>query len=336
MSCFTLVMASSAQAGWHASKAGDYVYKVEDTGTNLSLISLELYGKANQWRKIAEWNGIQAPYLIRIKQKLVLKEAPTLTQEQSDEVLLAYWRRKMGLTGEPAVASYSPPAETRHVETQQAEVTPPTPSAETEQAVAAPSAPPVAPPSEIDLPTAPPAEAQAPVTTSENAAPSTPPETVAVIAPLSVPEMSGSEVPVTPPVVAEKPVPLTHKQVAQLSHAHKEFKKQSFQVAFNQVEKVVQAYDHNNRAPASVEENAAAPQPQSAELRKDLDKMNLAWFEGPAADSVYQAMSRVPETSTQFKSQACSQKKGENLICLRCPASVAEEHESTKCEGFFN
>lgn len=72
---------------------------------NLSQIALRLYGKESAWEEIAEANHISAPYLLHEGQKLLLKRAPTISSERGSAAILAFWRRRFGLTGEAQVHS---------------------------------------------------------------------------------------------------------------------------------------------------------------------------------------------------------------------------------------
>jgi tetratricopeptide (TPR) repeat protein len=71
-------------------------FRVDDS-TSLSEISLRLYGTANKWRKIAEWNQLAPPYRVRLNQVLKLRDPPTLGPEEGKQKLLAMWRRRMGV-----------------------------------------------------------------------------------------------------------------------------------------------------------------------------------------------------------------------------------------------
>ncbi|MBL7715822.1 MAG: LysM peptidoglycan-binding domain-containing protein [Bdellovibrionales bacterium] len=74
-------------------------YQVHESGENLSLIALRLYGKSSRWKEIATLNEMKAPYRLKMRQILRLPTAPTLTQAQGNQKVLAYWRRHFGLSG---------------------------------------------------------------------------------------------------------------------------------------------------------------------------------------------------------------------------------------------
>jgi len=77
-----------------AAPRGDTVIVISDI-PSLTELALRLYGDASLWKEIAQWNNIQAPFLIEAQQKLVLKKKPTLTPAQGDERVLQMWRRRL-------------------------------------------------------------------------------------------------------------------------------------------------------------------------------------------------------------------------------------------------
>jgi hypothetical protein len=79
-------------AGSQARAAEESAFLVtEDCGT-LQLVALCAYGTTSNWRKIADWNSLAPPYHLKTGQKLLLKEPPRLTPEESELALLKYWR----------------------------------------------------------------------------------------------------------------------------------------------------------------------------------------------------------------------------------------------------
>ncbi|MBL7715792.1 MAG: LysM peptidoglycan-binding domain-containing protein [Bdellovibrionales bacterium] len=79
-----------------------YETKVEDAGETLSLISMRLYGTSKRWKEIAETNGMQPPYAVKVGQVLRLTSAPTLDEFQGRIEILKHYRKKFGLALEGA------------------------------------------------------------------------------------------------------------------------------------------------------------------------------------------------------------------------------------------
>ncbi len=75
-----------------------YWHTVNENTKNLSMVALYYYGRSSFYKKIAEWNGIPAPYRIKLGQKLKLLLPPRLNHEEGDKKLLAYWRKYFNLT----------------------------------------------------------------------------------------------------------------------------------------------------------------------------------------------------------------------------------------------
>jgi tetratricopeptide (TPR) repeat protein len=99
-----VLSALSIPAAFAASSDATTTFRVDDD-TNLSEISLRLYGTANKWRKIAEWNQLASPYRVRLNQVLELRDPPTLGPEEGKQKLLAMWRRRMGVVASEVVAA---------------------------------------------------------------------------------------------------------------------------------------------------------------------------------------------------------------------------------------
>ncbi|MBC7398121.1 MAG: LysM peptidoglycan-binding domain-containing protein [Bdellovibrionales bacterium] len=78
------------------SFASHRTYTVNDQ-ISLSEISIQLYGKPEQWKEIAQYNHLKRPYRIRIGQILKLKHKPTLSEAEGNAALLALWRNRFGL-----------------------------------------------------------------------------------------------------------------------------------------------------------------------------------------------------------------------------------------------
>jgi hypothetical protein len=86
-----------------------FYFVVDDDCKTLELVSLCAYGRTSSWAKIAEWNGLQAPYSLAIGQKLVLKNPRALGPADTELALLAYWRKRVDRSAE-AAPSAPPPA----------------------------------------------------------------------------------------------------------------------------------------------------------------------------------------------------------------------------------
>lgn len=71
-------------------------YVVTEETRTLCDVGIFLYGDCSAYQKIAKWNGLKPPYLIRIGQKLTLLSAPTLTPNQGQAKLLEVWQLRMG------------------------------------------------------------------------------------------------------------------------------------------------------------------------------------------------------------------------------------------------
>jgi hypothetical protein len=68
-------------------------YVVDEFATTPGEIGLRLYGKPSMWKKILKWNRIESPTGVRLGRKLVIREKPTLTEEEGNQQLLAMWQR---------------------------------------------------------------------------------------------------------------------------------------------------------------------------------------------------------------------------------------------------
>ncbi|WP_413558985.1 hypothetical protein [Bdellovibrio sp. HCB209] len=67
------------------------VYVVNARAPHLYMVSRDLYGNEKQWKAIADWNSIKAPFNIRQGQELVLKKEPTLSTAEADTLLVTTW-----------------------------------------------------------------------------------------------------------------------------------------------------------------------------------------------------------------------------------------------------
>lgn len=83
------------------TNAAQWQVQVTDDIPTLQEISLYLYGTTQRYGQIAEWNGLAAPYAVRIGQTLQLREAPVLTPEQGRQKVLEMWRSRFALAPEP-------------------------------------------------------------------------------------------------------------------------------------------------------------------------------------------------------------------------------------------
>jgi tetratricopeptide (TPR) repeat protein len=86
-------------------------YRIGDE-TRLVEIAVRLYGDADMFAEIAEWNGMSEPFRLRKGQVLVLKKPPTLDSKEGDQAVLAYWRKHFDNQGETIPAAQTKIAET--------------------------------------------------------------------------------------------------------------------------------------------------------------------------------------------------------------------------------
>lgn len=75
----------------------ELIHIVTDNAPSLREIALFLYGDIGSFRKIARWNHLPSPYRIKIGQKLILRDSPTLNAEEGTRRLARLWRRHFGL-----------------------------------------------------------------------------------------------------------------------------------------------------------------------------------------------------------------------------------------------
>ncbi len=67
----------------------------EGDGLGLSFISLRLYGSNKYWLEIAKINNIKKPYSVYKGQLLKLNRASTLKPEESEKLVLSFWRKRL-------------------------------------------------------------------------------------------------------------------------------------------------------------------------------------------------------------------------------------------------
>lgn len=67
------------------------IYVVNGRAPHLYMVSRDLYGSERNWKAIAEWNSLIAPYDLRPGQQLILKKAPTISDAEADRILLKAW-----------------------------------------------------------------------------------------------------------------------------------------------------------------------------------------------------------------------------------------------------
>lgn len=68
-------------------------YVVESRAPSLYMISRDLYGNEENWRNIARWNQLIAPYALEKGQHLLIKVPPRLSDEEGTKVLISAWAR---------------------------------------------------------------------------------------------------------------------------------------------------------------------------------------------------------------------------------------------------
>ncbi|MBO9666116.1 MAG: LysM peptidoglycan-binding domain-containing protein, partial [Bdellovibrio sp.] len=68
-------------------------YVVNARAPHLYMVSRDLYGSERQWKAIANWNSLKAPYDLRPGQELVIKKAPTLSTAEADALLISTWEK---------------------------------------------------------------------------------------------------------------------------------------------------------------------------------------------------------------------------------------------------
>jgi hypothetical protein len=67
-------------------------YQVTGDIATLWEIAISLYGSSRYAQKIADWNGLHAPFQLRVGQVLKLDEKPKLKMASGSEQLLKRWR----------------------------------------------------------------------------------------------------------------------------------------------------------------------------------------------------------------------------------------------------
>jgi hypothetical protein len=91
-----VVLALAALAPARAAE-GEWTYVVDGFAPSLYEIGVSVYGREGAWKRIAEWNGIRRPYLIREGQRLVMRRKRKLSRARGLQVLLDHWRRHFDL-----------------------------------------------------------------------------------------------------------------------------------------------------------------------------------------------------------------------------------------------
>ncbi len=66
-------------------------YIVGPRAPHLFMISRDLYGDEKNWREIAHWNSLIAPYKLEIGQRLLIKKDPTQNEHQANRALVKAW-----------------------------------------------------------------------------------------------------------------------------------------------------------------------------------------------------------------------------------------------------
>jgi len=69
------------------------IYVVNGRAPHLYMVTRDIYGNDRNWKAIAEWNSLIAPYDLRPGQQLVLKKAPTISNAEADKILLKAWAK---------------------------------------------------------------------------------------------------------------------------------------------------------------------------------------------------------------------------------------------------
>ena len=84
--------------------ASNREYVVNDQ-ISLSEISIQLYGRPELWKEIAQYNHLMRPYRIHIGQILKLKHKAAVSKAQGNAMLLAFWRNRFGLSTQLAIVT---------------------------------------------------------------------------------------------------------------------------------------------------------------------------------------------------------------------------------------
>lgn len=66
-------------------------YLVGDRASTLYMISRDLYGDENEWERIARWNDLKPPYILRHGQLLAIRGEPRLDEEAGTRALISAW-----------------------------------------------------------------------------------------------------------------------------------------------------------------------------------------------------------------------------------------------------
>lgn len=82
--CLTTLSARSDQSAWEVTTSRSL--------NTLGVISIYSYGTTRYAKQIAGWNGIPAPYRLKLGQKLKLKRQPTLSPVDGEAAVAQMWR----------------------------------------------------------------------------------------------------------------------------------------------------------------------------------------------------------------------------------------------------
>ncbi len=96
---YLLILCCAAVLVFLASEARGQASATYTVEPHLSLgeIAVKLYGKYKMWSKIAEWNGLAAPYTIKPGQKLVLNKKRRYDDKRGDRALVKMWLRRFAI-----------------------------------------------------------------------------------------------------------------------------------------------------------------------------------------------------------------------------------------------
>jgi hypothetical protein len=118
----------------------EIIYIVGERAPTLTMVAIENFGQRNKVSTIARWNNLRPDAKLSLGQKLVFKQKPTLSQEESDQILSQYWN-KLGNSfmgrrianntvanpnAKPAVSSGPSPLPVRHPAESKSKSIPPT------------------------------------------------------------------------------------------------------------------------------------------------------------------------------------------------------------------
>ena len=74
-------------------KNDEMIYIVGERAPTLTMVAIENFGNRNKVSTIARWNDLRSDAKLALGQRLIFKQRPTLSQQESDQILSQYWKK---------------------------------------------------------------------------------------------------------------------------------------------------------------------------------------------------------------------------------------------------